>query len=185
MGQTENMKRELAKAAKILSGFCELSTDSRPGWHEYFSRIAKLVSSRSTCMRRSVGAVIVKDQDILATGYNGNPSGLAHCVEIGCLRTKLKVPSGTKHELCTGLHAEQNAIIQAAKHGTSIAGATLYCTTKPCSICAKMIIQAGIEKVVYSDMYPDELADQYFENAGVIMIYLPIEEDTEHVDNLD
>lgn len=145
----------------------------RPSWDNYFCKFAEHAACRSTCMRRHVGALIVKDQDILATGYNGNPSGMRHCEDIGCLRAERGVPSGTQHEMCTGLHAEQNAIIQAAKHGTSIKGATIYCTNKPCSICAKMIIQAGIVRVVFTDTYPDPLADRYFQEAGIALTYLP------------
>lgn len=109
----------------------------RPSWDEYFMEITHLVAKRATCLRRQVGAAIVKDRNILATGYNGAPSGVSHCLETGCLRAQLNVPSGERHELCRGLHAEQNAIIQAAKHGTNIDGSTLYCTTLPCIICAK------------------------------------------------
>ena len=109
---------------------------TRPGWDEYFMEITRLVAKRSTCLRRQVGAVVVKDKNILASGYNGVPTGITHCAETGCLRAKLNVPSGERHELCRGLHAEQNAIIQAARHGTNIDGATLYSTTMPCIICA-------------------------------------------------
>lgn len=145
----------------------------RPEWDDYFCKFAQVASTRSSCMRRQVGAIIVKDQDILATGYNGNPTGMKHCDEIGCLRDEMKVQSGTRHELCTGLHAEQNAIIQAAKHGTNIKGATLYCTNTPCSICAKMIIQAEIKRVVHIDTYPDPMADKYFKEAGVAVVHNP------------
>ena len=130
----------------------------RPSWEEYFMDIAKLVARRSTCLRRQVGAVVVKDKNILATGYNGTPSGITHCSETGCLREQLKIPSGERHELCRGLHAEQNVIVQAAKHGINIDGATLYCTNSPCIICSKMIINAGIKEVVYLDGYPDILS---------------------------
>jgi dCMP deaminase len=116
----------------------------RPDWGPYFMEIARIVSMRSTCLRRNVGAVIVKDKRILASGYNGAPSGLKHCAEVSCLREKLNIASGERHELCRGLHAEQNAIIQAAYHGVSINGAELYCTHLPCSICIKMLINAGI-----------------------------------------
>jgi len=126
-----------------------------------------LVVSRSTCLRRQVGAVIVKDKKILATGYNGAPSGLAHCLEVGCLRDKLGIPSGERHELCRGLHAEQNAIIQAAYHGVSVNGATLYCTNLPCIICTKMLINAGIQRVVYAEGYTDPLALQMWEESRV------------------
>lgn len=129
--------------------------------------IARLVSSRSTCLRRHVGAVLVKDKNVLATGYNGTPKGIAHCDTRGCLREKHKVPSGQRHELCLGLHAEQNAIVQAAKHGTNISGATLYCTHAPCVICAKMLINSGIETIVYLDGYPDELATALLEESGL------------------
>lgn len=132
-------------------------------------RIAQEVSTRSTCLRRRVGAVIVKDKRILATGYNGAPAGLKHCLEIGCLREKLDVPSGEKHELCRGLHAEQNAVIQAALHGVPISGSSLYSTHKPCSLCAKILINAGVKEIRYIDGYPDELADEMLNEAGIIV----------------
>jgi len=121
-------------------------------------RMAYLVSTRSTCTRRKVGAVIVKDKRILATGYNGPPKGLAHCDVTGCIREELNVPSGERHELCRGLHAEQNAIIQAAVHGVSIRDATIYVTNHPCVVCAKMLINAEIKEIVYAEGYPDDLA---------------------------
>lgn len=145
-------------------------TMNRPSWDEYFIEMTNLVKKRSTCMRRQVGAVIVKDHHILATGYNGVPSGITHCDVTGCLREQLKVPSGERHEICRGLHAEQNAIIQAAYHGISIKGSTLYCNTKPCSICAKMICNAGIEKVVYEVGYNDPLADEMLYEKKVQLI---------------
>jgi len=126
-----------------------------------------MVAKRSTCLRRHVGAILVKDKRILATGYNGAPSGLRHCEEVGCLRETTSVPSGERHELCRGLHAEQNAIIQAAYHGFSIRGATLYCTNKPCVICSKMLINAGIRKIRYEDGYDDHLADQMLKEANI------------------
>ncbi len=141
--------------------------DPRPPWDDYFMDIAKLVARRSTCLRRAVGAVIVKDKRILSTGYNGAPSGIAHCAETGCLRERLKVPSGERHELCRGIHAEQNAIIQAAYHGVSIRGATLYCTNLPCSICAKMIINAGIRAIVYLSGYADTMSEEMLNQAGI------------------
>ena len=129
---------------------------NRPDWDHYFMQMAELTAQRSTCLRRHVGAVIVKDKHIIATGYNGAPRGIAHCDEKGgCLREKLGVPSGERHELCRALHAEQNAIIQAATLGQSIEGATIYITNQPCVICAKMIINAGIERIVVQDGYPD------------------------------
>lgn len=142
----------------------------RPSWEEYFMEIAYLVAKRSTCLRRQVGAVVVKNKNILATGYNGAPRGITHCEVAGCIREKLNVPSGERHELCRGLHAEQNAIIQAAYHGTSIAGADLYCTNRPCIICSKMIINAGIEKVYYQDGYSDPLAEEMVSESGLILI---------------
>ena len=124
----------------------------------YFAEIADLVSSRSTCLRNQVGAVLVKDSQILSTGYNGAPKGLPHCEQVGCLREKMGVKPGERHELCRGLHAEQNAIIQAAYHGVSVKDAILYCTTRPCVICTKMLINAGIKEIVYIEEYQDELA---------------------------
>jgi dCMP deaminase len=139
----------------------------RPSWEEYFMDIAKLVARRSTCLRRQVGAVIVKDKNILATGYNGTPSGITHCAETGCLREQLKIPSGERHELCRGLHAEQNVIVQAAKHGINIDGATLYCTNSPCIICSKMIINAGVKEIIYLDGYPDILSKDILAESGI------------------
>jgi dCMP deaminase len=141
--------------------------DDRPGWDEYFMSITKLVGRRSTCLRRSVGAVLVKDRQMLATGYNGAPKGLAHCSEAGCLRQDEGVPSGERAEICRGLHAEQNAVIQAAFHGVSIKGSTLYCTNRPCSICVKMLINAGVAEIVYEDGYPDPLADKLLNEARI------------------
>ena len=144
--------------------------DARPDWNEYFMSIAELVSKRSTCLRRKVGAVIVKDKRILATGYNGAPSGISHCNVTGCLREKLNVPSGEKHELCRGLHAEQNAIIQAAFHGVEIKDSYLYCTNLPCIICTKMIINAGIKKIFYKDGYPDKLSEDMLSETNIEII---------------
>ncbi len=145
---------------------------TRPTWDRYFMEIALLVSTRSTCMRRKVGAVLVKDKRVLATGYNGAPSGLAHCEEVGCLRQRLGIPSGERHEICRGLHAEQNAIIQAALHGVSIKGSKLYTTTFPCIICSKMLINAGIREIVYREGYPDELSASLLEEAGMRLVKL-------------
>lgn len=142
-------------------------TKKRPDWDNYFLDIVELVSKRSTCIRRAVGAGLVRDKRILATGYNGAPSKLQHCLDIGCLREQLKVPSGERHELCRGLHAEQNAIIQAALHGVNTKGSTLYCTNHPCVICAKMIINAGIVRIVIRDGYHDYLAAQMLQEAGI------------------
>ena len=132
----------------------------RPSYDEYFMKMADLVSKRSTCVRRKVGALLVKEKHILSTGYNGAPKGLKHCAEVGCMREQLHVPSGERHELCRGLHAEQNAIIQAAVFGVSIKGSTLYCTNAPCVVCVKMLINAGVTEIVYSGDYPDDLAKQ-------------------------
>ncbi len=145
---------------------------SRPSWDQYFMSMAELASTRSTCMRRKVGAVLVKNRRIISTGYNGAPAGHQHCQDIGCLREQLNVPSGEKHELCRGVHAEQNVIIQAAVHGIPVAGASLYCTTQPCSICAKMIINAGIKKVYFKKGYDDPLSLEMFAQAGVELIRL-------------
>ena len=131
--------------------------------------ITRLVARRSTCLRRKVGALIIKDKKILATGYNGAPTGVRHCSETGCLREKLGVPSGERAELCRGLHAEQNAIIQAAFHGVSIEGAMLYSTTMPCSVCMKMIINAGIQEIVYEEGYPDSLAEALIQETRISM----------------
>ena len=139
----------------------------RPSWDQYFMDITRLVATRSSCLRRQVGALLVKDRNILATGYNGVPSVITHCEATGCLRERLKVPSGERHELCRGLHAEQNAIIQAAKHGTNIDGATLYCTTMPCIICTKMLINAGISRVIYGEGYADDLAREMISEAAI------------------
>ncbi|MCK4463920.1 MAG: cytidine/deoxycytidylate deaminase family protein [Candidatus Omnitrophica bacterium] len=141
----------------------------RPTWDEYFISIAKLVSTRSTCLRRRVGAVLVKDKKMLTTGYNGAPSNIEHCEKTGCVREKLKVPSGERHELCRGLHAEQNALLQAALHGVSVKDAILYSTTHPCIICAKMIINAGIKEVVIAGEYPDKMSRDLLKEAGIKM----------------
>jgi dCMP deaminase len=134
--------------------------------------ITKLVAKRSTCLRRSVGAILVKEKRILATGYNGAPAGVRHCEEVGCVRENASIPSGTRHELCRGIHAEQNVIIQAAYHGISIRDATLYCTNKPCVICSKMIINAGIKKIYYGEGYDDALSEQLFGEAGLELVRL-------------
>ena len=141
---------------------------NRPSWDEYFMEMAELTAKRSSCLRRNVGAVIVKDKRAIATGYNGAPMGLAHCEEKGgCLRQQLGVPSGQRHELCRALHAEQNAIIQAASMGHAIEGGTIYITHQPCVICAKMIVNAGIKRIVVKEGYPDELAVEILNEAGL------------------
>ena len=144
-----------------------VNEESRPSWGTYFMNITNLVAERSTCTRRAVGAVLVKNKRILSTGYNGAPTGLKHCREVGCLREQLGVESGKMHELCRGIHAEQNAIIQAAYHGVSVNGAVIYCTNQPCSICARMIINAGIKKIYYRSGYSDSLAKELLGEAGI------------------
>ena len=145
----------------------------RPDWDTYFMDMAKLAARRSSCLRRAVGAVLVKDRRLLATGYNGVPSGVTHCEVTGCLRERLNVPSGERHELCRGLHAEQNAIIQAAFHGVSIRDAVLYCTNLPCIICAKMLINAGVRRVVYIEGYADPLSAEMLRTAAIDLVPLP------------
>lgn len=148
----------------------------RPDWDTYFLELTNVVKKRSTCLRRHVGALIVKENHILSTGYNGVPTKITHCSEVGCLREKLKVPSGERHELCRGLHAEQNAIIQAALHGVSIKDATIYTNTKPCSICTKMIINAGIKRIVYEVYYEDKLADDLLSETDIELCQIKKEE---------
>ena len=145
-------------------------SEKRPEWDEYFMNLLDVIKTRSTCLRRHVAAVIVKDRQILATGYNGSPKGVAHCEEVGCLREKLHIPSGERHELCRGTHAEQNAIIQAAVHGVSIEGSEIYITDSPCILCSKMLINAGIKRVTYRGDYPDSLAMDMLREAGVELI---------------
>jgi len=142
----------------------------RPSWDEYFIQVTRQVATRSTCLRRQVGAVIVKDKRILSTGYNGAPTGFPHCRETGCLREQWGIPSGERQEICRGLHAEQNAIIQGALHGVSVAGADMYVTHQPCITCAKMIINARIRRVVCLNSYPDELARSFLEQAGIELV---------------
>lgn len=139
----------------------------RPSADKYFMDMAKLAATRSTCLRRHVGAVIVKDKHVLSTGYNGAPRGVTHCDVAGCMRIKLNVPSGTRHELCRGVHAEQNAVVQAAYFGISVKGATIYTTTFPCSLCAKILINAGIVEVVYDEGYMDDLSKEMIEESGL------------------
>lgn len=143
------------------------SAGQRPSWDQYFMEIAHLVAKRSTCLRRQVGAVLVQDTHILTTGYNGAPKGIPHCLDVGCRREELGIPSGQNHEICRGIHAEQNAIIQAALHGVSTEGAVIYCTDQPCILCAKMLINAGITRIVYEGDYPDELAVELLKEAGL------------------
>ena len=141
--------------------------NNRPSWHQYFMEMAYLASKRSTCLRRKVGAIIVVDNQIISTGYNGAPKHVRHCIETGCLREKLNVPSGERHEICRAIHAEQNAIIQAAVFGVSIKGATMYVTNYPCIICAKMIVNAEISELVYAEGYPDPASEIIFKKSNV------------------
>lgn len=151
----------------------EFKKKDRPSWDEYFMQMAELTAKRSTCLRRNVGAVISKDRHVIATGYNGAPRGILHCDERGeCLREKLNIPSGQRHELCRALHAEQNAIIQAAVLGQSIEGGTIYITHQPCAICAKMIINAGIVRIVVRQGYPDDFAVEMLGEAGLKVVKL-------------
>ncbi|MBD3264357.1 MAG: cytidine deaminase [Candidatus Omnitrophica bacterium] len=142
-------------------------TGGRPSWDIYFMKVAYLVCERATCLRRKVGAVLVKDRQILATGYNGAPMGIRHCEVTGCLRLELGVPSGERHEICRGLHAEQNVLLQAARHGISVRDSVLYITNAPCIICAKMIVNAGIKEVIIADSYPDKMALDFLKEAKI------------------
>lgn len=149
-----------------------MKNKERPTWDEYFMQMAQVVAGRSTCLRRQVGAVIVKDRQILSTGYNGSPSGLTHCVETGCLRQRLGIPSGERTEICRAVHAEQNALVQAAKHGVAISGADIYTTCQPCVLCTKLIINAGIKRVLYATPYQDQLAFEMASEAKLEMVQL-------------
>lgn len=149
-----------------------LSSMERPSWDDYFMEITEVVAKRSTCLRRQVGALLVKDKRILSSGYNGAPTNLPHCSEAGCVRQKLNIPSGERHELCRGLHAEQNAIVHAAMHGISIKDATMYVTNQPCVQCAKMIINGGIMRIVFSQGYPDGLSEEILNGANVEIVKL-------------
>jgi len=144
--------------------------NNRPAWDEYFLKLADLVSSRSTCLRRHVGAVMVKNERIISTGYNGAPRGITHCMDMGCMRQTEGIPSGQRYELCRGVHAEQNAIINAAYYGVSTQNSILYCTNQPCTICARMIINAGVVKVVHRGNFVDKLALDFMNEAGIELI---------------
>ena len=153
-------------------------SDGRPSWDDYFMEICHVVAKRSTCLRRHVGAVLVSNRRILATGYNGAPKGLPHCAELGgCYREKMGIPSGERQELCRGLHAEQNAIIQAAIHGVKLEHVTAYCTIQPCVTCAKMLINADVRRIVYEGDYPDEMALGMLQEAGVELARWPAGEE--------
>lgn len=146
----------------------------RPDNDQYFMEMAFLVAKRSTCLRRKVGAVVVKDKRVLSTGYNGSPKGTMHCEELGCIRDQMDVPSGTRHELCRGVHAEQNAVIQAAYFGVSIKDSTVYTTTYPCSMCAKIMINAGVKEIVYCEGYVDALSEMLFAETKIIVREYPM-----------
>lgn len=147
----------------------DTSQPERPSWDEYFMTITRQVAERSTCLRRRVGAVLVFDKRILATGYNGVPKGIEHCASRGCIREQQQVPSGQRHELCRGLHAEMNVLVQCAQYGVRAQGATIYSTSYPCSLCAKMLINCGIARIVTDGEYPDDLAKEMFAEAGVMV----------------
>ena len=169
MRKSKNKKSPGKREDKVKT---DLPVRERPSWDQYFMSIARLASTRSTCLRRQVGAVIVKDKKILATGYNGAPVGLKHCLDIGCLREELGIPSGERHELCRATHAEQNAIVQAATCGVSIKDSVIYSTTHPCILCTKLLINAGISKIIIEDTYPDEMSRQMLDEAGVEIIII-------------
>ncbi len=162
-GDLEKLYSEIDKILKEL----DYKPYKRPSWDEYFLKMAYLVAERSTCLRHHVGAVIVKDNHVISTGYNGAAAGVKDCLELGCLRDQLGIASGTRHEICRAIHAEQNAIIQAALHGKSTEGATIYCTHSPCIICAKMIANAKIKKFVTANYYPDKAYEELFKEAGI------------------
>ncbi len=153
--------------------------DQRPDWDTYFMKLCQMVAQRSTCLRRKVGALLVANRRILASGYNGAPQGLPHCAEVGCLREQMGIPSGERQELCRGLHAEQNAIIQAAVHGVALQEVTLYCTIQPCITCAKMLINANVARIVYEGDYPDELATEMLEAASIELVRWPAPKESE------
>lgn len=176
MPGTRKASRTAAKKSSKVSQQARGGRDQRPSWDEYFMSIARLVSGRSTCLRRKVGAVLVKGKRILCTGYNGAPAGLRHCLDIGCLREKLGIKSGQRHELCRALHAEQNVLIQAAYHGIPVAGSVLYCTNLPCSICTKMLINAGIKRIYYEEGYPDDMSRDMLAEAGIELVKLAFDD---------
>ena len=143
---------------------------NRPDSDEYFLKIAAVVAERATCRRHHVGAVAVRNKHILSTGYNGAPSGARDCLELGCLRDELKIPSGTRHEICRGIHAEQNVIIQASLHGVSLEGSTIYATHTPCNLCAKMLVNAKIKRLVTFGSYNDSSFTELFREAGIEVV---------------
>jgi len=153
----------------IVEEFCAEGGYIRPTWDEYFMKLAALVGERSTCLRHNIGAIIVRDKRVIATGYNGSARGAPNCIEVGCLKDELGIKSGTGHETCRAIHAEQNAIIQGASHGIPVEGTTMYCTHTPCTICARMIVNAGIVRVVSYHDYSDESARVFLEKSGIVL----------------
>lgn len=143
---------------------------ARPTWHKYFMDIAEMVATRATCLRRQVGAVAVKNKKIIATGYNGAPAGVSHCEKRGCLRDEMKIPSGERHELCWAMHAEANVVAQAALHGDSLAGTTVYVTVQPCVSCVKLLVSAGVDKVIFKGEYPDDLAVKIADESSLDLV---------------
>lgn len=168
---TNQVTSKEAVPGGVIAGESSLSgpgpATARPAWEEYFVNITLEVAKRSTCRRRHCGALLVIENRILATGYNGAPSKLEHCLERGCLREELGIEPGQRHELCRGLHAEQNALLQAALHGIKIDGAVIYATHQPCAQCSKMLINGGVKKVYYLDAYPDPLAEELLAEADI------------------
>ena len=140
---------------------------TRPDFDEYVLKIASVVAERSTCRRHHMGAVAVRDKHILTTGYNGAPAGQKDCLELGCIRDEMNIASGEKQETCRAIHAEQNVIIQAALHGISLEGSTIYCTHTPCVLCAKMLVNARIKRFVSFRKYSDDRFMDLFREAGI------------------
>ncbi len=171
----KNKFREKVICRDCLNGTCKIHSEppvatERPSWDEYFMNLAEIAGTRSTCLRHKLGGVMVKNKRIIATGYNGAPRGIEHCLDVGCLRDKLKIPSGTRHEICMGVHAEQNLVIQAALHGASTEGSDVYLTHGPCAVCAKILINAGVKRIVYQNNYPDEFAKKLLKEARVKLV---------------
>jgi dCMP deaminase len=172
MVKKKKMVKKKYVCQDCLKGTCKIHSEppltiKRPSWDEYFMNLAEIAGTRSTCLRHKLGAVMVKDKRILATGYNGAPRGIDHCLEVGCLRDKQKIPSGTHHEICMGVHAEQNLVIQAALHGASTEGSSVFLTHAPCAVCAKILINAGVKRIIYKNHYPDKFAKKLLRKAKV------------------
>ncbi|MCX6810532.1 MAG: dCMP deaminase family protein [Candidatus Berkelbacteria bacterium] len=171
MAEIEDTSHHHSKKFKSLTKSAKRKT-SRPKADSYFMKLALVVSERATCRRHSVGAIIVKDKIILATGYNGAPKGSKDCLELGCLRDEMKIPSGERNEICRAVHAEQNAIIQAAGGFADVSGAIMYCTHSPCNVCAKMMANAGISEVVVFEKYADQQFKKLFKELGIKIRYM-------------